>query len=104
MSFSGSLILLVLMSQALPPSAPEHNVRPPQGLVPDAATAITIAVAVWTPLYGKEQIAAQKPYRAALADGQWTVTGSLPNGRLGGVAMAVIAQADGRILRVSHGR
>jgi len=92
------------MSTASPPSATEHGVRPPQGLVPDAATAIAIAVAVWTPLYGREKIAAQTPYRAELIDEQWTVTGSLPNGRLGGVAMAIIAKADGRIVRVSHGR
>lgn len=92
------------MLQALPLSAQEHNVRPPQGLVPDAETAIAIAVAVWTPIYGKEKIASEKPYRATLADEKWTATGSLPKGRLGGVAIAVISKADGQILRVSHGR
>ena len=95
-------ITLALLAVSLP--AQEHNVVPPQGLVPDAKTAIAIAVAVWTPIYGEKQIASEKPYTVKLANGQWTVTGSLPKGWLGGVAIAVIAKSDGRVLRVSHGK
>ena len=78
MSFTRSLIAIVLLLLALPLSAQEHNVRPPQGLVPDSKTAIAIAVAVWTPIYSEKQIASQKPYRATLTGGKWTVTGSPP--------------------------
>lgn len=85
-------------------SAQEHNVRPPRGLVPDARTAIAIAVAIWTPIYGEKVIAAEKPYVATLEHGQWTVRGSLPEGWMGGVAIAVISKSDGRVLRVSHGK
>ena len=84
--------------------AQEHNVQPKNGLVPDAKTAITIAVAVWLPIYGEKQIASQKPYVATLQKGKWTVTGSLPPGWRGGTAIAVISQADGKVIRVSHGK
>jgi hypothetical protein len=39
----------------------EHNFKPPVGYVPDDVTAIKIAVAVWEPIYGKKQIADEKP-------------------------------------------
>lgn len=71
--------------------------------VPDEETAVAIAVAVWSPIYGKEQIEKEKPYQAALKDGIWHVSGSLPEGWKGGVAEAEIAQEDGRILSISHG-
>jgi hypothetical protein len=83
---------------------PKHNVKSAEGYVPDEATAIKIAVAVWEPIYGANHIAGEKPYHAALHDGVWTVTGSLPKQMLGGVAIAEISKQDGRILRVSHGR
>jgi len=83
----------------------KHNFKPKDGYVPDAKTAIKIAVAVWEPIYGEKQIAGEKPYRANLdTNGLWIVEGSLPEGWDGGVAIAEIAKDDGRILRVSHGK
>ena len=73
-------------------------------MVPDEATAIAIALAVWRPVYGERTIARQAPFHARLANGEWTVEGYLPPNMLGGVALAVIAQHDGRILRISHGK
>jgi len=86
-----------------------HSYVPPQGFVPDSATAVRIAEAVWVPIYGAEQIASERPFVAALSGDVWTVIGSLPTpsagySSLGGVAVAEIARQDGRILRVSHGR
>ncbi len=104
MSFTRSLIVIALLLLAPPLSAKEHSVRPPQGLVPDSKTAISIAVAVWTPIYGEKQIASQKPYRATLSGGKWTVTGSRPEGWIGGTAIAIISKSDGQVLRVSHGK
>jgi hypothetical protein len=84
---------------------PKHNAIPRvAGVVRDEATAIKIAVAVWEPIYGAEKIAAEKPFRATLANGVWTVQGSLPKGWKGGVALAEISKADGRIIRISHGK
>jgi len=80
------------------------NYKPKEGYVADEETAIAIAVAVWKPIYGKEKIENEKPYKASLKDGIWTVRGSLPKGRHGGVAEAEISKDDGRILRVIHGK
>jgi hypothetical protein len=71
---------------------------PKDGFVPDADTAIKIAVVVWSRIYGERDIAAQKPYRATLTeDGIWIVQGSP---RAVSVAYAYIAKADGRILLI----
>jgi NTF2 fold immunity protein len=83
---------------------PNHNFVPKDGYVPTKDVAIKIAVAVWEPIYGADKIADEKPYRATLTEGVWTVEGSLPKGAKGGVALAEISKADGRIIRVSHGK
>jgi hypothetical protein len=80
----------------------KDSFKPKEGYVPNAETAISIAVAVWIPIYGKDNIERQRPYRAGLKNGIWTVTGSLPKGKAGGVAVAEISKDDGRILRVIH--
>jgi hypothetical protein len=83
----------------------KHNYMPSKGYVPDAKTAIRIAVAVWSPIYGEKKIQEEKPFKAKLNKGVWIVEGSLPSGwQHGGVAIAEIAKRDGRILRVSHGK
>ncbi|MEM7312170.1 MAG: NTF2 fold immunity protein, partial [Planctomycetota bacterium] len=77
---------------------------PDTGVVPNAETAIRIAEAVWIPIYGKDLIASEKPFKAVMRDDVWIVTGAdLPAGALGGVAEAHISKRDGRIIRVSHG-
>ena len=86
------------------PAARPHSYKPQHGYVPDADTAIKIAIAVWEPIYGREQIAGQKPFTAVLRNGVWIVEGSLPPGMSGGVARAEIAKDDGRVLRVTHGK
>ena len=78
--------------------------RPAAGFVPTADVAIAIAVAIWGPIYGKEQIEHEKPFHAGLVNGVWLVSGTLPPGHVGGVAEARIAQADGRVLGVIHGQ
>ena len=85
-------------------AASKHSVVRPNGFVPDSATAARIAEAVWIPIYGAEQIAAERPFHAVLANDVWTVGGSLAPGKAGGVAVAEIAKSDGRIIRISHGR
>ncbi|MDD5260923.1 MAG: YbbC/YhhH family protein [Methylacidiphilales bacterium] len=83
----------------------KHNYKPNDGYVPDAKTAIKIAVAVWEPIYGEKQIAGEKPYKAKLGSNNiWIVEGSLPENTIGGVAIAEIAKDDGKIIRVSHGK
>ena len=97
--------LVLIAAVALAAEVAKHSFTPKDGFVPDAKTAIKIAVAVWEPIYGETHIAGEKPYQARLdTNGIWIVEGSLPKGYAGGVAVAEIAKADGRILRVSHGQ
>jgi len=91
-----------IVSKASDSANAPSTAHEPKGYVPDEQTAIAIAVAVWTPIYGKAQIENEKPYKARLSNGVWTVMGSLPAGYNGGTAVAEISQADGRILKVIH--
>jgi hypothetical protein len=77
---------------------------PKDGFVPDAATAARIGEAVCIPIYGEAKCAAERPFKATLKDATWTVEGSLPAGTKGGVVAVEIAKADGKILKVSHGK
>jgi hypothetical protein len=103
-SLLSAFVLLVVAAPSLAFAAEKvGELASPEGLVPNKETAIRIAVAVWEPIYGVAQIAAQKPYRVRLEKGIWIVEGTL-HSELGGVAIAEIAKSDGRVLRVSHGR
>lgn len=104
-----SIAILAFTGSALAQERSTHTAKPPGGYVPDAETAIKIAVAVWEPIYGREKIASQKPYKARLVGGTWIVEGSLPppqrgHVQMGGAALAEISKHDGRVLRVSHGK
>ena len=95
---------LVAISVIVASVSQRHSYVPPKGFVPDEQTAMRIAEAVWSPIYGEENIKSEKPFVASLKNDVWTVHGSLPKGWVGGVAEAEISKSDGRILRVSHGK
>jgi hypothetical protein len=98
-----NLILVgVVLLASVSIGADRNSYKPKLGFVPDEQTAIAIAIAVWIPIYGKQQIENEKPYQASLKDGVWTVTGSLPKGFKGGTAEARISKDRGCILRVIH--
>jgi hypothetical protein len=80
----------------------QHSNATINGVVPDARTAIRIALAVWGPIYGNHKIADEMPYIARLNNGVWTVEGSLPEGWRGGTAYIEINRADGKVLKVTH--
>jgi hypothetical protein len=88
--------------QELKESESVAGYQPANGVVPDPTTAVAIAIAVWEPIYGKKNVAEEAPYRATLKDGRWTVTGTLPKGRVGGTATAVIDKMNGRIITIFH--
>ena len=77
---------------------------PAEGPVPTQAAAISIAVKLWSPIYGADRIAKEKPYQATLKDGVWTVVGSIPRGAVGGAAVLKIRRSDGKVLLLSHYR
>ena len=76
---------------------------PSGGYVADDKTAVKIAEAVLIPIYG-ESIYREKPFIAELRNDVWTVTGTIHEKSIGGVAVMDIAKKDGRILRVIHGK
>jgi hypothetical protein len=75
---------------------------PKAGFVPDEATAIKIALAVLTPIYGEEVLASERPFKATLRRDVWTVSGSIPTGHVGGAAEVRLSKTTGAILRVVH--
>jgi len=99
-----SLALASTFCVADPRTAADPGNVSKAGLVPDSDTAIAVAVAIWKPIYGAEEIQRQRPFRAKLFKGVWHVEGSLPPGVPGGVAEARIAKKDGRVLYVYHGK
>ncbi len=70
--------------------------------VNDSETAIQIAVAIWSAVYGKDKIEKQKPYTAIEHEGFWYVNGSLPKGYEGGVAHIKIRKKDGAVMGYIH--
>ena len=80
-----------------------QSAAPKGGLVPDAATAVRIAEAVWLPIYGR-RIYEKRPFVAKLQGDIWVVTGTMPKDVLGGVPEAHIAKQDARVLKVIHGQ
>jgi NTF2 fold immunity protein of polymorphic toxin system component len=102
-----SLVLVIMGGVTLPQA--KHSVVPKGGFVPDQETAVKIAEAVLTPIYGVEKTSQEKPFVAELKGGVWLVSGTFhpdPSGAIskGGVAIVEISKADGKILRVSHGK
>lgn len=82
----------------------KHTYLPKEGYVPNEETAIKIAVAVWEPIYGVKKIAQEKPYKAKLQNGIWSVSGSLKSGWVGGVAEIEICKSTAQVVRLSHGK
>lgn len=85
--------------------------RPKQGYVPDSTTAVKIAEAVLTPVYGNDKVASEQPFKAELKDEIWTVSGTLhcPDGKGGtttlcdgGVAVVEISKVDAHVISMVH--
>jgi hypothetical protein len=83
---------------------PENWKPPAQGIVPDAATAETIALAV-LPHFGPNavrEIKEDAPWHAIKVGDAWQVRGTLPNNTVAGTYVVVIAQSDARIIGIFH--
>jgi len=91
--FAAVAIPVSLFAQAPPPA---------NGYVPDEKTAVRIAEAVLSPIYGEDHIIKERPFHASLKDGVWTVSGSLPEGWIGGTAVIHIDKRTGAILSHIH--
>ena len=78
---------------------------PTKNYVPNDSTAKKIAEAILIPIYGKEQIEAEKPFKVKLVnDSIWVVEGTQKEISLGGVFYIEIQKSDCKILKVTHGK
>ena len=98
-----SLLTVLLVGLLVLPAASQHSYQPKNGFVPDEKTAIRIAEAVLTAIYGEKQIKSEEPFSAKLRNGVWTVEGTIAEGVEGGVAIIKISKANGTIISVTHG-
>ena len=74
---------------------------PENGVIGEPETAVAVAVAIWSAIYGPEA-ASYPDYSATLSNGIWHVTGSLPEGHIGGVPYARIKKSNGKVLGITH--
>jgi hypothetical protein len=79
-----------------------NSVSPQGGFVPDAETAIRIAEAVWTPIFGQKEVESQQPFQAELEYGVWVVMGSLREGPEGRALLAKVSKTSGTIFLVGQ--
>jgi len=99
------LISVQSISAAQLTASGRSGYSPPNGFVPDERTAIAIAEAVLSPIYGSDSIQQERPFHAALTGGVWTIVGTTPSRQnVGGVAIVKLNKSDGRILYVLHGK
>jgi hypothetical protein len=92
-------------------AAKAQSYVPKDGFVPDSATAVKIAEAVLIPVYGKDKIESERPLKATLENGVWTIDGTLycPDGKggvtkecNGGTVEVKLSKADGRVMKMIH--
>ena len=75
------------------------------GIIPNAKTAVVFAKIILNYHYGEEEINEENPFDVELLnDTVWYISGSLPEGAVGGVAEIFIRKSDGKVLRMIHGK
>ena len=72
MRFVAIVLILMAAGCATPPAPPSNRI----GVVPNEDTAIRIAEAVLTPIYGSQHVKAERPYKATLNADVWEVRGT----------------------------
>jgi hypothetical protein len=79
---------------------------PRDGFVPNAEVAVKIAEAVLIPVFGKQQVLSERPFKARLEGELWIVEGTLNCAGIcdGGTAEVRISKKSGEIIRMIHGK
>ena len=104
MKLNLSALVLLIFLLIVPSRTDSEAVKPKDGYVAKETTAIKIAEAVLSDIYGDAQIKFELPLTAKLENEVWTVTGTLRTKGYykGGVATILISKDSGCILSVSH--
>ena len=103
--FLVSVIFATTLAGAYYQTQSQPSVKPKAGFVPNADTAVKVAEAVLTPVYGEKQILSERPFKATLEGDVWTVEGTLHCGGpqcVGGTAVVKISRSSGQILHMIH--
>jgi hypothetical protein len=111
------LVILAGVAFTLVYSQPKPKARvfrqagfvPKEGFVPNGEVAKAIAEAVLSPVYGKETVISERPFKVKLDGDIWVVSGSVPcvnppPGATcpGGSAEVRISKKTGQILYMTH--
>jgi hypothetical protein len=80
------------------------TVFPAAGVVPDAETAKSIALAIAIPIWGKDKVTSELPLRAGLNGNVWTVIGNphLQGGEMGGELIIQLDKRTAAVLSFLH--
>ena len=81
-----------------------NSIRPKDGLVLGAETAMRIAEAVWIPIFGHEEVERQRPFQMDLEYSIWVVMGRPKNHRKGQRCSSKSRRAMEAILLVGQAR
>ena len=73
-------------------------------IIKDKETAISVTEPILFHTYKKENIIKQRPYEVYLIDDYWIVSGTLPEGSLGGTFLIILDARNSRIIRLTHGK
>lgn len=83
----------------------QHNVvNSKTAIIKDSLTAISVAEPILFGIYGKNNITQQRPYEIYHLDNYWLLTGTLPNGYVGGTFLIIIDDRDSKVIRLTHGK
>lgn len=75
----------------------------PHNVISNDSLAVEMAKLVLFPIYGKNTIERERPYRVTLVNNEyWYITGSLPENALGGTFFISINKQDGKIISIGH--
>ncbi|NHM04156.1 NTF2 fold immunity protein [Flavobacterium celericrescens] len=73
-------------------------------LIKDSITAIKIAEPILFEIYGEENISLQRPYECYLIENYWVISGTLPEGILGGTFLFIFDSRNNEIIKIIHGK
>ena len=108
MRFLRSVAIIATAIGMLLVSAAQEQPAQARDFVPDEATAVRIAEAVFIPIYGEKHMRSERPFHARLDGDYWIISGSLPKPEskdylvVGGTMMAEINRKTGEIRSVYH--
>jgi hypothetical protein len=72
--------------------------------IDDENEAIASAEPILFKTYDKNQVLGEKPYEVYLIDNYWVLSGTLPDGMMGGTFLIIFSKTDGSVIKLTHGK